>query len=63
MRGGGFAQLWITLPIEGYRELSKVFGNFIRLIEDYKRLDYEKQRFRFEEEVVYGDVEDQDEAT
>ena len=61
---GFFTGSWkgITLPTEGYRELARFFGDFVRFIEDAKRLEYEKQRIRFDEEVIYGDPEDQGES-
>ena len=57
---GFYTSYWkeIVLPIEGYQEIASLFGKFMERIEKVKRNEFDTQELKFDDQVMYGDLED-----
>ena len=55
-----FNSYWpnVVMPMEGYQEMAKAFGIFLRNIEVKKRHNFEVQKLDFSNEVIHGCIED-----
>ena len=57
----GFFRGWwsdIVMPVEGYREAARHLGRFMHVIEEKKRLQYERLGLTFENTVIHGSLDD-----